>query len=214
MNEFSLRNRRGVRCPPGRLPGDEIEFAIRDQWTSFFQEKRVGRGPGGCTTFLHFMRAGKVAYRMGEEPQRGTKAKESATGFTRQERAAMKDLIRERSVVWGRNRDDDDRVVRAKIDQMPEPDRSMGKRIHELIGTRAPVLAPRLWYGMPAYTKEGDVVCFYQPASKFKARYGTLGFTDHAKLDEGKFWPTAFALTGLTATTEATIARLLKRAVG
>ncbi len=126
----------------------------------------------------------------------------------------MKDLIRERSVVWGRNRDDDDRAVRAKIDQMPEPDRSMGQRIHALIGTHAPTLSPRLWYGMPAYAKEGNVVCFYQPASKFRARYGTLGFTDEAKLDEGNMWPIAFALTGLTPPTEEAIASLLKRAVG
>jgi len=104
-------------------------------------------------------------------------------------------------------------TVLAKIDQMPEPDRAMGKRLHAIIKASAPALSPRLWYGMPAYAKDGNVVCFFQSAQKFKTRYATFGFSDKANLDEGAMWPTAFALTELTAADEARIGALVKKAV-
>ena len=101
----------------------------------------------------------------------------------------------------------------AKIAEMPEPERAMAKRLHEIITASAPVLSPRLWYGMPAYAKDGKVVCFFQSAEKFKSRYATLGFSDEANLDEGALWPVAFALKELTAAEEARIGALVKKAV-
>ncbi|GAC1369516.1 MAG: hypothetical protein NVSMB32_14310 [Actinomycetota bacterium] len=101
----------------------------------------------------------------------------------------------------------------AKIAEMPEPDRAMGQRIHAVVKAAAPALSPRLWYGMPAYAKDGQVVCFFQSGQKFKTRYATLGFSDKANLDEGALWPTAFALTELSAATEARIGALVKKAV-
>ena len=108
---------------------------------------------------------------------------------------------------------DGESVVLAKIAAMPEPDRAMGKRLHAIIKASAPVLSPRLWYGMPAYAKDGKVVCFFQSAQKFKTRYATFGFSDAANLDEGHLWPTGFALKELTATEEARISALVKKAV-
>src|SRR5207249_8278090 len=108
---------------------------------------------------------------------------------------------------------DEEKAVLAKIAEMPEPDRATGKRLHAIITASAPVLSPRLWYGMPAYAKAGKVACFFQSAQKFKTRYATFGFSDKANLDEGAMWPTAFALKGLTATEEARIAALVKKAV-
>jgi uncharacterized protein YdhG (YjbR/CyaY superfamily) len=105
-------------------------------------------------------------------------------------------------------------AVLAKIAAMPEPDRTMGERLHAIIKASAPGLSPKLWYGMPAYAKDGNVVCFFQGAQKFKTRYATLGFSDKASLDEGHMWPTAFALTELTAADEARIGALVKKAVG
>ena len=140
--------------------------------------------------------------------------KKGAKVFADEELAAMKDLVRERKITWGKNPADDERVVLAKIDSLPEPDRSLAKRLHSIIRTTAPGLSPRLWYGMPAYSKEGDVLCFFQPASKFKARYGTLGFNDAAKLDHGTVWPTYFAVKDLTKSDEVEIAALVKKAVG
>lgn len=140
--------------------------------------------------------------------------KTPARGFTAEERAAAKETLQERKIVWGKNRADDERATLAKISQMPEPDRSIAKRLHELITTTAPNLSPRLWYGMPAYTKEGEVLCFFQPAHKFKARYGTLGFNNEAKLDEGSMWPTVYAVKELNAPVEASVVALVKKAVG
>jgi hypothetical protein len=108
---------------------------------------------------------------------------------------------------------DGESAVLATIAAMPEPDRAMGERLHALIIASAPALAPRLWYGMPGYAKDGKVVCFYQSAQKFKTRYATFGFMHEANLDEGAMWPTAFALTGLTAAEEARIGALVKKAV-
>ena len=108
---------------------------------------------------------------------------------------------------------DEESAVLAKIAEMPETDRAMSERLHALIKASAPALSPRLWYGMPAYAKDGKVVCFFQSAQKFKTRYATFGFSDEANLDEGAMWPTAFALTELTAEDEAKIVALVKKAV-
>src|SRR5881409_1928683 len=130
-------------------------------------------------------------------------------GFTDEERGAMKERIRELNA----DKEDGESAVLAKIAEMPEPDRTMGKRLHAIIKESAPTLSPRLWYGMPAYAKDGKVVCFFQNAQKFKTRYATFGFSDKANLDEGAMWPNAFALKGLTAAEEARIAALVKKAV-
>jgi len=130
--------------------------------------------------------------------------------FTDEELGAMKDRVRELKA--GADKADDEAAVVAKIAEMPEPDRAMGKRIHAVIKASAPALSSRLWYGQPAYAKDAKVVCFFQPASKFKTRYATLGFSDAANLDEGAMWPAAFALTKLTAADEARIAALVKKA--
>src|SRR2546430_9357651 len=131
-------------------------------------------------------------------------------GFTDEERVAMKERARELKADTA----DGESAVLAKIAAMREPDRAMGKRLHAIIKASAPALAPRLWYGMPAYAKDGKVVCFFQSAQKFKTRYATFGFSDKAKLDEGALWPTAFALKELTAAEEARIGALVKKAVG
>ena len=130
-------------------------------------------------------------------------------GFTDEERAAMKERARELKA----DKADGESAVLAKIAEMPERDRTMGKRLHAIIKASAPALSPRLWYGMPAYAKDGKVVCFFQAAQKFNTRYATFGFSDKANLDEGAMWPTAFALKGLTAAEEARIAVLVKKAV-
>jgi len=115
----------------------------------------------------------------------------------------------------GRNADkaDGESAVLAKIAALPQPDRALGERLHAIIKATAPELSPRTWYGMPAYAKDGNVVCFFQSGQKFKTRYATLGFSDKAKLDEGNMWPNAFALKELTATEEARIVALVKKAV-
>ena len=130
-------------------------------------------------------------------------------GFTDDERAAMKDRVKELKA----GNADGENAVLAKIAQMAEPDRAMAKRIHSIIKNSAPELSPRTWYGMPAYAKDDKVVCFFKSGEKFKARYATLGFSDKAKLDEGAMWATDFALKELTATEEARISALVKKAV-
>jgi hypothetical protein len=130
-------------------------------------------------------------------------------GFTDEERAAMKERLQELKA----DKADGESAVLAKIAEMSEPDRSMGKRLHAIIKASAPALSPRLWYGMPAYAKDDKVVCFFQSAQKFKTRYATFGFSDKANLDEGALWPVAFALKELTAAEEARIGALVKRAV-
>jgi uncharacterized protein YdhG (YjbR/CyaY superfamily) len=132
-----------------------------------------------------------------------------AKGFTAEERAAMKERVRELKA----DKADGESAVLAKIAEMPEPDRSMGKRLHAIIKASAPSLWPRTWYGMPAYARDGKVVCFFQSAQKFKSRYATFGFSDEANLDEGAMWPTSFALKELNSAAEARIAALLKKAV-
>ena len=136
----------------------------------------------------------------------------ASEGFTAEERAAMKERVKELKAEAS-GKAGGEAVVLAKVAEMPEPDRRMAERLHAIIKASAPALAPRLWYGMPAYAKDGKVVCFFQGAHKFKARYATLGFNDHANLDDGAMWPTAFALKELTAAEEATIAELVRRAV-
>ena len=129
-------------------------------------------------------------------------------GLTKEEIAAMKETLKERN-----SKVDGEGAVIAKIADMPEPDRTMAKRVNQIVKAAAPELTPRTWYGMPAYSKGDKLVCFFQDAHKFKARYATFGFTDKSKLDEGNMWPTSFALKKLTATEEAKIVALVKKAV-
>jgi uncharacterized protein YdhG (YjbR/CyaY superfamily) len=148
---------------------------------------------------------------------RKTPARETpAEGWTDEERAAMKEHTRELKAAAKRGaaRADGEADVLAKIAEMPESDRAMAQRIHEVVKANAPDLDPRTWYGMPAYAKDGKVLCFFQAADKFKARYATFGFNDVANLDDGAMWPTAWALTKLTAADEQRIGELVKRAVG
>jgi uncharacterized protein YdhG (YjbR/CyaY superfamily) len=141
------------------------------------------------------------------KPTKKTTAK--SEGFTAEERAALRERARELKAGKG----DGESAVLAKIAEMPEPDRAVATRLHALVKASAPALEPRTWYGMPAYAKDGKVVCFFQSAAKFKSRYATFGFSDQASLDEGSMWPTSFALKELTAAEEAEIAALVKRAV-
>jgi uncharacterized protein YdhG (YjbR/CyaY superfamily) len=153
-----------------------------------------------------------------------TDTKKSTTktpeGFSDEERAAIKERAKElkaqarRGERANKDRTDGERDVRDKIAEMPEPDRAMAERLHEIITASAPDLSPRTWYGMPAYAKDGKVVCYFTPASKFKERYATLGFNGIANLDDGAMWPTSFALTKLTADGEAKIRALVEKAVG
>jgi len=141
-------------------------------------------------------------------------AKRKVTGFTDEERAAMRERAQELKAEAraSKNKEDGERAVLAKIAEMPEPDRAMAERIHAIIKASAPALSPRTWYGMPAYARDGKVVCFFQSAEKFKARYATLGFSDEANLDDGAMWPTSFALKELMAAEEAMISGLVKKA--
>lgn len=142
-------------------------------------------------------------------------AEPPAEGFTAEERAAMKERARELKAAAraGKDKADGESAVLAKIAEMPEPDRTMAARLHTIIKASAPSLTPKTWYGMPAYAKEGKVVCFFQSAQKFNTRYATLGFSDAASLDEGTFWPVAFALKELTPAVEEKIVALVKKAV-
>ncbi len=139
----------------------------------------------------------------------------TSSGFTDEERAAMKERARELKAEAraDKNKADGERDVLAKIAEMKGPDRAMAKRLHAIITASAPALSPKTWYGMPAYASDGKVVCFFQSAQKFNTRYATLGFSDAANLDKGAMWPTSFALKELTAADEAKIAALVKRAV-
>ena len=139
-------------------------------------------------------------------------ADKTIKGFTAEERAAMRERAQELKAAAGGDTDGESAVL-AKIATMPTPDRSMAERLHSIIRANAPILTARLWYGMPAYAKDGKVVCFFQSGQKFKTRYCTLGFQDKANLDEGRMWPTGFALKELTAAEEAKIGALVKKAV-
>ena len=144
-----------------------------------------------------------------------TATDKTSKGFTAEERAAMKERAKELKAEARANKDkaEGERDVLAKIAEMPGSDRAMAERLHAVIKASAPVLSPKTWYGMPAYAKDGKIVCFFQSADKFKARYATFGFSDEAKLDEGAMWPNAFALTKLTAADEKRIGDLVKKAV-
>ena len=154
-----------------------------------------------------------------QKSAKSTTAVDKTEGFTDEERAAMKERAQElktearRGPRANKNKADGESDVLAKIAEMQEPDRAMGERLHAIIKASAPALSPRLWYGMPAYAKDGKVICFFRDTQKFKERYMTLGFNQEAQLDEGVLWPVAFALTALTAAEEARIAALVKKAV-
>jgi uncharacterized protein YdhG (YjbR/CyaY superfamily) len=149
----------------------------------------------------------KPAGKRKAEVPRSTATGKNPKGLTKEEIAAMKETLKERS-----SKVNGESAVLAKIGEMPEPDRTMAKRIHQIVRATAPELEPRTWYGMPAYSKGDKIVCFFQDAHKFKARYATLGFSDKAHLDEGAMWPTSFALKELTPAEEARIAELVKQA--
>jgi uncharacterized protein YdhG (YjbR/CyaY superfamily) len=145
-------------------------------------------------------------------------ARTSTTVWTEEERAAMQESARERKAASRRGsvdqRADGERDMRAKIAEMPPAERVMAERIHELVTAAAPALVPRTYYGMPAYARDGKVICFFQAASKFKVRYSTFGFQPEARIDDGEIWPVAFAVSELTPRSEARIADLVKKAVG
>ena len=147
--------------------------------------------------------------------KRTTRTSTAATGLTAQERAALKETMKERAreAKAGASRAEGERALLEKIAEMPEPDRGIATRVHEIVMATAPDLMPKTWYGMPAYARDGKVVCFFQSAAKFDARYATFGFNDTANLDDGNMWPISFALTKLTAAEEKKIRALVKRAV-
>jgi uncharacterized protein YdhG (YjbR/CyaY superfamily) len=146
-------------------------------------------------------------------PQEGTVTTKNATkkGFTAEERAAMKERAKELKAEAANA--DGEKALLAKIAEMPKADRAMAKRLHAIIKASAPTLSPKTWYGMPAYAKDGKVLCYFKSADKFQSRYATFGFNDIANLDEGPMWPTSFALTELTAAEEARISALVEKAV-
>jgi hypothetical protein len=146
-----------------------------------------------------------------QKSAKSTTAKKRYEGFTVEEKAAMRERVKEMKAAA--DKADEESAVLAKIAEMPERDRVMGKRLHAVIKASAPALSPKLWYGMPAYAKDGKIVCFFQAAEKFKTRYATFGFSDAAHLDEGTMWPNGFALTKLTAADEARVGALVKKAV-
>jgi uncharacterized protein YdhG (YjbR/CyaY superfamily) len=153
---------------------------------------------------------------MAERRSAKTATRKASTGFTAEERAAMRERAREVKAERGGRRagaQDGEAEVLAKIAEMSAPDRAMAERLHALIKASAPDLSPRTWYGMPAYAKDGKVVCFFQSAEKFKSRYATLGFSDRANLDDGAMWPISYALKELSDAGEARIAALVKQAV-
>jgi uncharacterized protein YdhG (YjbR/CyaY superfamily) len=158
----------------------------------------------------------KPAKKRTQQPAKRTTGK-SSKGFTDEERAAMRERAQELKTEAGRGRRaakaDGESDVLAKIAEMQGADRAMAERLHAVVQASAPALSPRTWYGMPAYAKDGKVVCFFQSAEKFKSRYATFGFSDEANLDEGAMWPTSFALKELTAAEEAKIGALVKKAV-
>ena len=153
----------------------------------------------------------KAATKDTQKPAKTTATKKRYEGFTDEEKAAMMDRVQEQKIA-ARKADGESDLL-AKIAEMPAPDRALAKRLHAIIKANAPALSPTTWYGMPAYAKDGKVVCFYQAAQKFKTRYATFGFSDKAQLDEGGMWPVAFALKDLTAAEEAKISALVKKAV-
>jgi uncharacterized protein YdhG (YjbR/CyaY superfamily) len=158
----------------------------------------------------------KPAKKGTQKSAKGTTAsKKKSKGFTDEERAAMKERAQELKAEARASKDRaaGERAVLAKIAEMQGPDRAMAERVHAIVEASAPALSPKTWYGMPAYAKDGKVICFFQSAQKFKSRYATFGFSDDANLDDGDMWPTSFALKELTAAEEAKIGALVKKAV-
>jgi len=143
--------------------------------------------------------------------KRKTASRNSSKGFTPEERAAMKERAQEQKAIA--NRAEGEKLLLAKVAEMPPKERAMAKRLHAIVSASAPDLMPRTWYGMPAYAKDGEVLCFFQSAAKFKTRYASFGFSDAANLDQGSMWPVTFALKELTPTEEKKIAALVKKAV-
>jgi uncharacterized protein YdhG (YjbR/CyaY superfamily) len=178
---------------------------------------RRGKATGKETLMSEKKAPGKRADAKGTRKLTRSTRGTASHGFTDEERAALKERAQELNEAARRGqragKEDGESDVLGKIAAMPEPDRTMAERLHAVIKASAPALAPRLWYGMPAYAKDGKVVCFFQSAQKFKTRYATFGFSDQANLDEGDVWPTAFALKELTAAAEARIGALVKQAV-
>jgi uncharacterized protein YdhG (YjbR/CyaY superfamily) len=160
----------------------------------------------------------KAPRKPAESGKNTTAADAQSTKFTDEERAAMKERAKELKAESRRGsrttQVDEEKAVLAKIAEMPEADRAMAERLHAVIKSSAPALSPKLWYGMPAYAKDGKIICFFQAAQKFKSRYATLGFSDEARLDDGALWPTAFALTELSPEVEERVAVLVRKAVG
>jgi uncharacterized protein YdhG (YjbR/CyaY superfamily) len=179
--------------------------------------ERAGRGDIGAASVrsAHNLASGKPVMR-DTQGSAGSTAGKSSKAFTDEERGAMKERAKEVKAAArrgsGASAADGEADLLGKIAEMQEPDRVLAERLHALITASAPALAPRTWYGMPAYAKDGKLVCHFQPAQKFKTRYATLGFSDNANLDEGAMWPTSYALTELTAADEARIAALVRRA--
>jgi uncharacterized protein YdhG (YjbR/CyaY superfamily) len=156
------------------------------------------------------MAEGKTAKKGTQRTRKRTTGKAS-TGFSVEERAAMRERVKELKA--GEDRAEGERALLEKIAEMPKTDRALAKQIHAIVKANAPDLTPRTWYGMPAYAKDGQVVCFFQSADKFKSRYATFGFSDNANLDKGAMWPTYFAVKELSAAEEKKIAALVKKAV-
>src|SRR5947209_5062023 len=152
----------------------------------------------------------RTAMKDTQKSAKTTATKKRYEGFTDEEKAAMMDRVQEQKIAARKAEGESDLL--AKIAEMQEPDRAMAKRLHAVVKASAPALSPTTWYGMPAYTKDGKIICHFQPAQKFKTRYATFGFSDKANLDEGAVWPVAFAVTKLTAADEARIGALVKRA--
>ena len=152
---------------------------------------------------------------MAQQSAKRTTDSETSAGFTAEERAAMKERAKELKAEAraNKNKAEAERAVLAKIAELPEPERAMATRLHAIITASAPELSPKTWYGMPAYARDGKVICYFTPASKFNSRYATFGFNDTANLDDGVMWPTSFALKELTAAEEARLAALVKKAV-
>jgi uncharacterized protein YdhG (YjbR/CyaY superfamily) len=145
-------------------------------------------------------------------PKKPVKSRRKTQGFTAEEKAAMKDRVKEMKAARSGGSADPESEVLAKIAEMAPSDRAMAMRVHEIVKANAPMMTPRLWYGMPAYAKDERVVCFFQSGQKFKTRYATMGFSDKAKLDEGPMWPNSYAINELTPEAEARITALVKKA--
>jgi uncharacterized protein YdhG (YjbR/CyaY superfamily) len=225
-NDVGYRGMRWTTVSPADKPGTSIvlEPPAADPGTTDDEAAppSIVTIPGGQAAGTRSTQGGasmaerKPAKKATRQSAKRTTGKASK-GFTDEERAAMRERAQELKAAARRGpragKADGESDVLAKIAEMPEPDRAMAERLHAIIKDSAPALSPRTWYGMPAYAKDGKVVCFFQSAQKFKSRYATFGFSDSANLDEGAMWPTSFALTELTAAEEAKIGALVKKAL-